>query len=68
MPDPQELKSRLSAAQRDAVLQLGDPEAGEPRFPADLIEELLDLKVIYKRPDGSIDLTDDGWDLYELIG
>ena len=60
----------LTDAQRDAMMRLGDPESAFEAIPIDVLNELLALGLLHKRPsDGNLDLTQLGEAVYEqLVG
>ena len=63
------MKLKLTKEQKEAILQLGDPDSDTELMSTDVFGELISLELIYKREDGNIDFTDLGESVYDdLVG
>ena len=59
---------QLTEEQRDAMLKLGDPEIEAAIMSIDVIEQLIQLGLVYKRAsDGHLDFTDLGESVYDEL-
>ena len=60
----------LTDAQRDAMIRLGDPESVSEAISLDVLNELLALGLLHKRPsEGNLDFTGLGEAVYDqLVG
>ena len=59
---------QLTDEQRDAMIRLGDPESVAEAISVDVINELLALDLLHKRPsDGNLDFTDLGEAVYDEL-
>lgn len=50
----------LTADQVDAILKIGNPDAVSAAIQSDVLDELLQLGLMYKRADGPLEFTDLG--------
>jgi hypothetical protein len=46
--------------QRTVMLQLADPHLDADTVKLDVLRQLIDLRLMFKTSDGSLDLTDEG--------
>ena len=59
---------RLTEQQRELMLKLGNTESVLEAAPIEVLEELLKLGLVYKRPsDGHFDFTEFGESVYDQI-
>ncbi len=57
----------LTEDQKKVMLQLGDTESVHEVVPADVLQQLIELGLVYKRNDGHLDFTDSGEAVYESL-
>lgn len=57
----------LTDTQRRVMLQLGDTESAFEMVPSDIMDDLIELRLVYTRPDGNLDFTDAGEDVYREL-
>ena len=57
---------QLTDKQKEAILKLGRSSENEV-VPLDVLDELLNLGLIYKRSDGNFDSTDAGEQIYDQL-
>jgi hypothetical protein len=58
----------LSEAQWEAMLQLGNTASGHDFIPAEVLEELLALALVYSRASDNLDFTPAGERVYHEPG
>jgi hypothetical protein len=56
----------LTEEQKNALLQLGGTTCLE-MISSDVLNEFLSLRIIHKRPDGKLDLTETGEQAYKQL-
>lgn len=62
------MDEQLTDQQRDAMILLGDPESVAEAISIDVLNELLTLGLLHKRPsDGNLDFTDLGEAVYDEL-
>ena len=60
---------KLTEEQKKVILRLGDTHGEMAVIPETVLAELVDFGLVSKRPDGAIDFTDEGGEVYdELAG
>ena len=60
---------KLTAEQKKAMLQLGNPESDFEWIQAETMQQLMDLGLVYKSGEKAIDFSDDGESVYgQLTG
>ena len=57
---------QLTDNQKEAILKLGRSSEHED-VPLDVLDELLNLGLIYRRSDGNFDSTDAGEQIYDQL-
>ena len=57
----------LTEAQKELLLYLGGPEDDDRAVSLEVLDELVNLGLLYKRGEGHCDLTDAGEELYERL-
>jgi len=57
----------LTPQQVDAVLKIGDPNSVAEAIQADVMDELLQLGIMYRRADGPLDFTELGDHSYRTL-